>query len=94
MKAFETLKKLLPEVGLEFNTSKSQFAYFHDADAPLLRSVRTTLAEHNIQVRTDWIEVVGAVVGKDEDAIRARVAATLADDAGTVVFFERLQLVH
>jgi hypothetical protein len=94
MKAFDTLKTLLPEVGLEFNTSKSQFAYFHDADAPLLRSVRTTLAEHNIQVRTDWVEVVGAVVGKDEDAIRAGMAATLAVDTGTAAFFERLQLTE
>ena len=33
-------------------TSKSSFAYFHDADASLMRSIRTTLAEHNIEVRT------------------------------------------
>jgi hypothetical protein len=94
MKALDALKKLLPEVGLEFNMAKSHFAYFHEADAPLLRSVRTTLADHDIQVRTDWVEVVGAVVGKDEDAIRAGVAATLTVDAGTAAFFERLQLME
>jgi hypothetical protein len=92
MKAFDELQRLLPEIGLEFNTAKSQFAYFHEANAPLLRSIRAALAEHNIQVRTEWVEVVGAVVGKDEDAIRAGVAATLGTDKGTAAFFERLQL--
>ena len=92
MKALSVLQMLLPEVGLEFNTAKSHFAYFHDADAPLMRSIRTTLAEHDIQVHHDWIEVVGAVVGRDEDAIRAGVAATLSVDEGSAAFFRRLQL--
>ena len=63
MKAFTVLQRVLPEVGLDFNTSKSSFAYFHEADAPLVRSIRSTLAEHDIQVHTDWLGVVGAVVG-------------------------------
>ena len=92
MKAFTVLQRVLPEVGLDFNTSKSSFAYFHEADAPLVRSIRSTLAEHDIQVHTDWLGVVGAVVGRDEDAIRAGVAATLAVDGGSAAFFRRLQL--
>ena len=92
MKALAALQTLLPGVGLQFNLAKSHFVYFHDDDAPLLRSVRATLAEHDIEVRTDWVEVVGAVVGRDEDAIRAGVQATLAADAGTAAFFERVQL--
>jgi hypothetical protein len=92
MKAFSVLQRLLPEVGLDFNTAKSHFAYFHEADAPLMRSIRTTLADHDVHVHHDWIEVVGAVIGRDEDAIRAGVAATLAVDQGSVAFFQRLQL--
>ena len=92
MKAFTQLQQLLPEVGLDFNTSKSSFAYFHDADAPLMRSIRTTLAEHNIEVRTDWVTVVGAVIGRDADAISAGVAATQAVDQSSAAFFRRLQL--
>ena len=79
-------------MGLDFNTSKSSFAYFHDADAPLMRSIRTTLTEHNIEVRTDWVTVVGAVIGRDADAISAGVAATQAVDQSSAAFFRRLQL--
>jgi hypothetical protein len=92
MKAFDALTRLLPEVGLEFNTAKSHFAYFHEAEAPLMRSTLTTLAEHNEQVHGDWVEVVGAVVGRDEAAIRAGVAATLGQDRDAAAFFARLQL--
>ena len=52
MKAFDVLQRLLPEVGLEFNTAKSQFVYFHEAAAPLPRSIRATLAERDVQLRT------------------------------------------
>ena len=92
MKALAALQTLLPDVGLDFNMAKSHFVYLHDDDAPLRRSVRTALAEHDIEVRTDWVEVVGAVIGRDEDAIRAGVQATFAADAGTAAFFERVQL--
>jgi hypothetical protein len=40
----------------------------------------------------DWVEVVGAVVGRDEAAIRAGVAATLGTDKGSAAFFARLVL--
>ena len=36
--------------------------------------------------------MVGAVIGRDDDAIRAGVAATLSVDKGTAAFFRRLQL--
>jgi hypothetical protein len=92
MKAFDALQRLLPEVGLRFNTAKSQLAYFHEDEAPLPRSIRATLAAHDVQVRTEWVEVVGAVIGRDEAAIRAGVAATLGKDDGSAAFFHRLQL--
>ena len=60
--------------------------------APLSRSMLTTLAEHDVQVRDDWVEIVGAVIGRDEAAIRAGVAATLGADRGADAFFTRLQL--
>ena len=62
------------------------------AGPPLLRSMSATLAEHDVQVHEQWVEVVGAVIGRDDDAIRAGVAATLNVDEGTAAFFPRLQL--
>jgi hypothetical protein len=92
MKGFAALQRLLPTVSLKCNTAKSQFAYFHDDTAPLLRSIRETLAEHNIETRTEWISLVGAVVGKDEATIKAGLAAQLDADQGQAAFFRRLQL--
>ena len=91
IKALDLLQRLLPAKGLEFNLAKSHFAYFHDADAPLSRSIRAALADNDIQLQAEWVEVVGAVVGRDEAAITAGVAATFAENGGTT-FFERLQL--
>jgi hypothetical protein len=48
IKAFTALQSLMPEVGLQFNTNKSQFAYSHNDAAPLTRSTRDMLAEHDI----------------------------------------------
>ena len=90
--AAELLQRLLPAIGLQLNTAKSHFAYFHDEHAPLPRAVLAALAERDITLHRDWLEVVGAVVGRDDDAIRAGVAATLGSDAGTAAFFQRLQL--
>ena len=50
------------------------------------------LAERDITLHRDWLDVVGSVVGRDEHAIRAGVAATLGSDDGTAAFFARLQL--
>ena len=92
VKALHALRQKLPAIGLQLNTAKSHCAYFHEAEAPLQRSVLTTLAELDTQMHDDWLEVVGAVVGRDEDAIRKGVAAKLDEDEGTAAFFHRLQL--
>ena len=92
VKALHALQRLLPGIGLQLNTAKSHFAYFHDAEAPLQHAVLATLAERDITLHRDWLEVVGSVVGRDEHAIRAGVAATLGNDDGTAAFFQRLQL--
>ena len=92
MKALSLLQELLPEASLQCNTSKSHFAWFHQDEAPLLRSVRETLAEHNIHFHDKWLDVVGAVVGKDEDAIREGVTVMFDSDEGRDAFFYRLQL--
>jgi hypothetical protein len=92
MKALTALQRLLPEVSLTCNTSKSHFAYFQDDSAPLMRHIRETLAHHNIEYHSEWVELVGAVVGKNEAAITTGLAAVLDADDGTVAFFRRLQL--
>jgi hypothetical protein len=90
MKALAALQALLPEVKLQFNTAKSHFAYFHDDAEPLMRSIRETLAAHNIEVHEQWMEVMGAVVGKNEEAVMAGVKAVLGPDHHAA-FFRRLR---
>ena len=92
LKAFDALRTdLLHDVSLTCNTSKSHFAYFHDAEAPLMRSQRHALAEHNVEVHDSWVQVLGAVVGKDETAIIDGITVILGDDKGSTVFFRRAQ---
>jgi hypothetical protein len=71
LRALSALQTLLPAVSLRCNTAKSHFAYFHDESAPLTRSARRQLADFDIKLHEDWLEVMGAIVGRDEQAIRA-----------------------
>ena len=89
--ALKELQAVLPEVSLQFNTAKSRFVYFHDDSAPLMRSIRETLAHHNIECQGTWAEVMGAVVGKDENAVRIGINTMLGSDDGNEAFFRRLQ---
>jgi hypothetical protein len=92
LKAFDALRTdLLPAVSLSCNTSKSHFAYFHDNDAPLMRSQRQALAEHNVQFHDSWVQVVGAIVGKDEAAIIDGVTRTFGGETDRATFFRRVQ---
>ena len=92
LKAFDALRTdLLPAVSLTCNTDKSHFAYFHDDTAPLMRSQREALAEHNVHFHHSWVSVLGAVVGKDEAAIVEGVSLTFGDDEGRSAFFRRVQ---
>jgi hypothetical protein len=92
MDALSELQALLPSRSLNLNTDKSHFAYFHDELTPLSAKVRTSLAHHNIEYHHDWIGVVGAVVGRDDDAIRRGIRHIMLDNSGHAVFFDRLQL--
>jgi hypothetical protein len=71
--------------------SKSHFAYFHDDTAPLMRSQREALAEHNVHFHDSWVPVLGAVVGKDDAAIIDGLTVTFGDDEGRSAFFRRAQ---
>ena len=91
MKTLAALETAPPSVSLACNTAKSHFAYFHAHTAPLPKSILDTLAGQNITVHEDWMEAVGAVVGRDEQAMRDGLAQ-VRDQAGDVAFFRRLQL--
>ena len=91
MKTLAALETALPSVSLACNTAKSHFAYFHAHTAPLPKSILDTLAGQNITVHEDWMEAVGAVVGRDEQAIRDGLAQ-VRHQAGSDAFFRRLQL--
>jgi hypothetical protein len=91
MKGLAALQRLLPGVSLRCNTAKSCLAYFHDDSAPLPASILRTLAEQDIAVRHDWMEVVGAVVGRDSEAVKQGLACLTAKDGGSEAFFRRLQ---
>ena len=88
LKAFDALRTdLLLAVSLTCNTTKSHFAYFHDDTAPLMRSQRQALAEHDVQFHDSWVQVLGAVVGKDGAAVADGIACTTGDDGGGGSFF-------
>jgi hypothetical protein len=92
MKALTALQTLLPAAHLTCNTAKSHFGHFHQHTAPLHSNILSTLAQHNITVHEDWLEVVGAVVGRDEEAIRAGVKEVFNCE-GNDAFFRRLQSI-
>jgi hypothetical protein len=74
VKALAALQRLLPAVSLRCNTAKSSFAYFHQDAAPLPASVLRTLAGQDIAIQHDWIEVMGAAVGRDTEAVKLGLA--------------------
>ena len=91
VKALTALQRLLPAVSLRCNTAKSCLAYFHDDTAPLPASLLRTLAEQDIAVRHDWMEVMRAVVGRDSEAVKQGLDCLAARDSGSEAFFRRLQ---
>ena len=92
MAALTHLQSALPQASLQVNTAKSHFVFFHDSLTPLSAAVRDTLSAHNIEYHHRWAGVVGAVVGKDEAAIRDGMRSTLSGAGGHDAFFRRLQL--
>ena len=98
VKALTALQRLLPGVSLRCNTAKSCLAYFHDDSAPLPASLLRTLAEQDIAIQHDWMEVMGAAVGRDAEAVKQGLDCLAARDSGSEAFFRRLQspglLVH
>ena len=67
-------------------------AYFHDSLTPLTSAVLSALSTNDIQLHHDWMGVVGAVVGRDDAAIRAGVHNVLSAAGGHDAFLRRLQL--
>lgn len=91
--ALTIFQRELPKMSLQCNTAKSHVAYFHDRDEdPLPRAMKKALADADIQIHDRWMETVGAIVGKDEDAIREGLANQLDKDSGRDAFFHRLTL--
>ena len=92
MAALRHLQQSLPTVSLQLNTAKSHFVYFHDNLTPLTATVCRTLSTNDIQLHHDWVGMVGAVVGRDDAAIRAGVRSVLSAAGGHDAFLRRLQL--
>ena len=92
MAALERLQPVLATASLQLNTAKSHFTYFHDQLTPLSATVLHTLSAGNIQLHHSWVGVVGAVVGRDDAAIRAGMRSTLEAAGGYDAFFRRVQL--
>ena len=90
--ALDRLQPSLTAVSLQLNTAKSHFTYFHDSLTPLTATVRDTLSANNIQLHHDSVAVVGAVVGRDNAAIRAGMRSILAAAGNYDAFFRRVQL--
>ena len=92
MAALTHLQQSLPAVSLRLNTAKSHFTYFHDSLTPLTAAVLGSLSANNIQLHHDWVGVVGAVVGRDDAAIRAGVHSAMSAAGSHDAFLRRLQL--
>ena len=92
MAALGHLQSALPQASLQLNTAKSHFTYFHDHLTPLPAAVRGTLSAHNIEYHHTWVGVVGAVVGRDDAAIREGMHSVLAGAGGHDAFLRRIRL--
>ena len=92
MAALSQLQQSLPAVSLQLNTAKCHFTYFHDHLTPLTAAVCSTLSTNNIQLHHDWVGVVGAVVGRDDAAIRTGIRSVLSAAHVHDAFFRRVQL--
>ena len=92
MVALSHLQRSLPAVSLQLNSAKSHFVYFHDSLTPLTTSVCGLLSTNDIQLHHDWASVVGAVVGRDDAAIRAGMCTVLSAAGNYDTFLRRLQL--
>ena len=90
MTALDRIQQLLTAVSLQLNTAKSNFTYFHALLTPL--TTLTTLSANNIQLHHNWVGVVGAVVGRDDAAVRTGMRDTLAAAGNYDAFFRRVQL--
>ena len=92
MAALSHLQSALPQASLQLNTAKSHFTYFHDHLTPLSAAVRGTLSAHNIEYHHQWVGVVGAVVGRDDAAIRDGMHSVLTGAGSHNAFLRRIQL--
>ena len=90
MAAFDTVKQQLQSVRLECNRSKSCFIYLHDeATHPLPTAVVSSLADEGIEIRRDYAEVLGAIIGANEQAIIDGLASFCSTEK-MAHFFRRL----
>ena len=68
--AFSSLKLQLQSLRLECNKGKSFYMYFHDEDNhPLSQAVEQYLEHEGIEIKREYAEVLGAVIGANEQAI-------------------------
>ena len=86
------LQSALPQASLQLNTAKSHFTYFHDHLTPLSATVLGALSAHNIEYHHKWVGVVGAVVGRDDAAIREGMHSVLTGAGSHDAFLRRLRL--
>ena len=69
--ALDHLRNSLRSVNLTVNTSKCTFTYFHSETQALDTSVVTQLEEQSIPILTESFELLGAVIGKDNEATKS-----------------------
>src|SRR3984957_18226625 len=75
--AFATVKQQLQSVRLECNRSKSCFIYLHDeARHPLPPAVVSSLADDGTEIKRDYAEVLGAIIGANEQAFITRLMSS------------------
>ena len=89
MRAFNHLQSIIGRTGLTINHRKCTMIYFHQERYPLSEDITSSLQQMDIPVITNRTVILGAVIGRSIDEIRAGVRE-LVPNLKTDLFFARL----
>lgn len=88
LKAFEVLKSVASEGGLEVNLSKTKFLWLHETGIPLPEDLERKLEEMGTQIERGATMLLGAPIGTDEQKMKQLVMKGLDEQKQ---FFDRLK---
>lgn len=92
LSAYRRLSSQLDRLGLEVNAAKSALIYFHNHSHPLTDEQQHELATLDLQTHKNHTEVLGVIIGRDDESIIAGLeSSTAMTSAPLLNFFRRVQ---